>query len=235
MFRWPILRVPDSAQASASAVKRFSSRSIFRRKCSSPCAVQVGRHEDFAAGNGPGPRVRTRNGELVPGAAHPPRAIVAVAHHHQRQPQFRGQIDAAGRQPPPRAARAVGRDRQVHVPALGQQTAQSPPRRRDWSSRARSRSPSDRPHERAPRRRGAGSAASPGCNARADRAERECIRARRCRFSARGTRERSDRPPDRNRPPCSPSVLIHHRTAAEPNRPPSLLRKGLSIFMGGKG
>ncbi len=120
--------LPDLARAGGGPGFGFGGQTVQQpldllAKMFQSVAVQVGRDEDFAADHGPGARVRTRNGELVPGASHPPRAIVSEAHHHQRQAEFRGQVDAAGGQPPARAARAVGRDRQVHVAALGQQLA----------------------------------------------------------------------------------------------------------------
>ena len=126
---WPALRRPDSAQASASPVSRFSSSSTFWRKCSRPSRSSSGGTWISGADDDPGPGERPRNGKPVP-TADPPRPVVAVAHQHQRHAQLRGQVDRAGGQPPPRAAGAVGRDRQVHPPALGQQLRGSPPRRR---------------------------------------------------------------------------------------------------------
>ena len=166
-------------------------------------AIQVGRNEHLAADNGPGTRAGARHGELVPGPAHPPRAIVSEAHRHQRQAEFRCQKYAAGGQLPPRAARPVRRDRQVHLAALGQQLRGSRRRRRDSSSHERTRNPNGAPRRRASRRRGGGSAALPGCNVLEDTAGRGCIRAKKCRFSVRDIRETPGRSPDRRTRPCS--------------------------------
>ena len=120
---WPGLRLSASAHCSASSQSRFSTCSIFRRKCSSPArsrsggTCNSGERMQRARLNGRGMAKRSQ----LFGA---PRPVVAHAHGHQRNSQFRGQEDRSGGHLPPRSAGAVGRDRQVHVPALVQELPQ---------------------------------------------------------------------------------------------------------------
>ena len=126
----PRRRELDSAQASASAVSRLSHVSMPGAGARRPRGRGPAGIVDFAAGDGPGPRKRPRDGEAVP-TVDPPRPVVTVAHQHQRQAQLRGQVNRPGGQLAARAARAVGRDRQVHAAgsvASSCRSAATPPR-----------------------------------------------------------------------------------------------------------
>ena len=70
----PGLRRPDSAQASASSVRRFSRRLDLPAEVLEAVAVQVRRHEDLAAGDRAGTREGPRNGEAGPTPARRARA-----------------------------------------------------------------------------------------------------------------------------------------------------------------
>ena len=213
----PDLRRPDSAQASASAVRRFSSRSICWRIVLEAVAVQVRRDEDLAAGARRGRASRAAEWRTGPRRCAPARADRS----RSPSPPAAAPASRPGRSQPGASCRRGPRGPsgvivRCMLPALGQQLAE----RRHAAAIGRAA------HEVEAQVMGRvredlgvavpAQAASPGCSARAGRAETGCTRARRCRSSARGTRERPDRPRGRSRRPCSRACSS---TSARPPSP----------------
>ena len=215
--------MPAAAQASASAVRQLSSRSARRRHASRPARSR-------SAGIIIGGPTTARARENSRGTAKrsqlfdPPRPVVAEAHRHERQLQPRREIDRPLGQLAARAARAVGRDRQMLRAAAFVEFPNRP--RAAAIGRAADAIEAEVMGD-------AGQdvgvavlaqAASPGGSGRGARAAAGCTRARRRRSAGRRCRARGRPSGRRTRPACRASASRRAMPLAA-SSPPSFMKK----------